>query len=109
MRLTLLIRRSILEPYARRRRRRIAIAQLKALDDRLLADIGVRRNDIERTVSSRVVTTPCRHRPPCLCRPRTAGTIGDWLHSRHLCHISSLTSRVHPGPENSAASCRSGS
>lgn len=50
MRLALLIRRSILEPYARRRRRKIAIAQLQALDDRLLADIGVRRNDIERTV-----------------------------------------------------------
>ena len=50
MRLGLLIRRSSLEPYARRRRRRIAIAQLKALDNRLLADIGVRRNDIERIV-----------------------------------------------------------
>jgi uncharacterized protein YjiS (DUF1127 family) len=35
---------------ARRRRRRIAIAQLEALDSRLLADIGVRRNDIERIV-----------------------------------------------------------
>ena len=51
-RLALLIRGSILEPYARRRRRRIAIAQLKALDDRLLADIGVQRNDIERTVDA---------------------------------------------------------
>jgi uncharacterized protein YjiS (DUF1127 family) len=50
MRLALLIHRSVLEPYARRRRRRIAIAQLKALDNRLLADIGVRRNDIERIV-----------------------------------------------------------
>ncbi len=55
MRLALLIRRSILEPYARRRRRKIAIAQLQALDDRLLADIGVRRNDIERTVD-RILT-----------------------------------------------------
>jgi uncharacterized protein YjiS (DUF1127 family) len=45
-----LARRSILKPYIRRRRRRIAIAQLKALDNRLLADIGVRRNDIERIV-----------------------------------------------------------
>jgi uncharacterized protein YjiS (DUF1127 family) len=50
MRLALLIRRSVLEPYARRRRRRIAIAQREALDSRLLADIGVRRNDIERIV-----------------------------------------------------------
>jgi uncharacterized protein YjiS (DUF1127 family) len=50
MRLALLIRRSILDPYARRRRRRIALAQLKALDDRLLADIGLSRNNIERVV-----------------------------------------------------------
>lgn len=50
MRLPLLIHRSVLESYARRRQRRIAIAQLKALDNRILADIGVRRNDIERIV-----------------------------------------------------------
>lgn len=50
MRLALLIRRSVLEPYARRRGRKTALAQLKALDDWLLADIGVRRNDIERIV-----------------------------------------------------------
>lgn len=49
-RLALLIRGSILEPYARRRRRRIAISQLRALDDRLLADIGVQRNVIEWVV-----------------------------------------------------------
>ncbi len=50
MRLALLIRRLILEPYARRRRRKIGIAQLQALDERILADIGVQRNDIERIV-----------------------------------------------------------
>jgi uncharacterized protein YjiS (DUF1127 family) len=43
-------RRYVLEPYARRRRRRIAIAQLRALDDRLLADIGVMRGQIELAV-----------------------------------------------------------
>lgn len=48
--LAMLIRAAVLEPYAQRRRRRIAIAQLKALDDRLLADIGLSRNDIERVV-----------------------------------------------------------
>jgi uncharacterized protein YjiS (DUF1127 family) len=48
--LAILIRAAVLEPYAQRRRRRIAIAQLKALDDRLLADIGLSRNDIERVV-----------------------------------------------------------
>jgi hypothetical protein len=34
----------------KQRQDQIAIAQLKALDNRLLADIGVRRNDIERIV-----------------------------------------------------------
>jgi uncharacterized protein YjiS (DUF1127 family) len=49
-----LVRRSILEPYAHRRRRRMAIAQLQALDDRLLADIGLRRNEIELAVDGRL-------------------------------------------------------
>ena len=45
-----LVRRFILEPYARRRRRRIAIAQLRSLDDHLLADIGLARGQIELAV-----------------------------------------------------------
>jgi uncharacterized protein YjiS (DUF1127 family) len=49
-RLARLVRRSILEPYARRRRRRIAIAELRSLDDFLLADIGVTRGQIELAV-----------------------------------------------------------
>ena len=46
LRLAGLVRRSILEPYARRRRRRITIARLDALDDRLLSDIGLKRHEI---------------------------------------------------------------
>lgn len=49
-RLVGLIRGSVVEPFARRRRRRIAIAQLEALDDRLLTDIGLARGDIVPTV-----------------------------------------------------------
>jgi len=50
LRLARLFRRFILEPHARRRRRRIAIAQLRSLDDHLLADIGLTRGQIELAV-----------------------------------------------------------
>jgi uncharacterized protein YjiS (DUF1127 family) len=49
-----LVRRFILEPYARRRRRRIAIAQLRTLDDRLLADIGLTPGQIELAVEGKL-------------------------------------------------------
>jgi uncharacterized protein YjiS (DUF1127 family) len=54
--LTRLLRRYVLEPYARRRRRRLAIAQLRALDDRLLADLGVMRGQIELAVDGLLVS-----------------------------------------------------
>lgn len=44
------IGRSILDSYANWRRRRIAIDQLHMLDDRVLADIGLRRDQIELAV-----------------------------------------------------------
>jgi uncharacterized protein YjiS (DUF1127 family) len=50
LRLARLVHRYILEPHARRRRRRIAIAELRSLDDFLLADIGVTRGQIELAV-----------------------------------------------------------
>jgi uncharacterized protein YjiS (DUF1127 family) len=43
-------RRHITQPLARRSERQQAIAQLSALDARLLADIGLRRSDIELAV-----------------------------------------------------------
>jgi uncharacterized protein YjiS (DUF1127 family) len=52
LRLAGLVRRSIFEPYARRRRRRLAIAHLRRLDDRLLADIGLTRAQIEQAVDA---------------------------------------------------------
>jgi uncharacterized protein YjiS (DUF1127 family) len=54
LRLARLVRRSILEPYARKRRRRIAIAQLRTLDDHLLADIGLTRGQIEFAVDGKL-------------------------------------------------------
>ena len=50
LRLARVVRRSIVEPYARRRRRKIAIAELGSLDDHLLADIGLTRGQIEVAV-----------------------------------------------------------
>jgi uncharacterized protein YjiS (DUF1127 family) len=50
LRLARLVRRFIVEPHARTRRRRIAVAQLRSLDDRLLADIGLARGQIELAV-----------------------------------------------------------
>lgn len=43
------IHRFVLE-YARRRRRRVTIAELRSLDDRLLSDIGLARGQIEQGV-----------------------------------------------------------
>jgi uncharacterized protein YjiS (DUF1127 family) len=53
-RLARLVRRLILEPYARSRRRNIAISRLAALDDRLLADIGLKRSEIELAVDGKL-------------------------------------------------------
>jgi uncharacterized protein YjiS (DUF1127 family) len=54
LRLARLVRRVVVEPYARGRRRRNAIAQLTALDDRLLADIGLKRSEIELAVDGKL-------------------------------------------------------
>jgi uncharacterized protein YjiS (DUF1127 family) len=66
-RLARLLRRFVLEPNARRRRRRIAIAQLRMLDDRLLADIGLSRGQIELAVDGMLAR---RDHPPS--RPAAA-------------------------------------
>lgn len=54
LRLQRLLRRSVLEPYARWRQRRIAVAQLEALDDHLLADIGLTRGQITAAVDDMI-------------------------------------------------------
>jgi uncharacterized protein YjiS (DUF1127 family) len=72
------LRRLVLEPSGRRSRRRTAIAQLRALDDRLLADIGLTRGQIEVAVDGVLV-----RRGELFSRPRgrglPAGTARDEL------------------------------
>ena len=45
---------AIIAPMQRRRRRRAAIADLEALTDQLLADIGISRDEIPRVVEGLV-------------------------------------------------------
>ena len=54
----------ILQPLARRSERRQAIAQLAALDARLLADIGLRRSDIELAVDGLLADPRVARRTP---------------------------------------------
>ncbi len=44
------IQRTLIAPMLRRRRRRAAIAELEAMTDQLLADIGISRGEIPRVV-----------------------------------------------------------
>jgi uncharacterized protein YjiS (DUF1127 family) len=62
--LAALIRRQLLEPLARRSERRRARGQLAALDDRLLADIGLRRGDIALAVDGLLADPRVRRRVP---------------------------------------------
>ena len=54
----------LLERLARRSERRRAIAQLSALDGRLLADIGLRRSDIELAVDGLLADPRVTRRGP---------------------------------------------
>ena len=49
-RLVQLVRDAVLEPLARRGRRREDLERLAAMDDRLLADLGLRRSELVRVV-----------------------------------------------------------
>jgi uncharacterized protein YjiS (DUF1127 family) len=59
-----LARRYLLEPIGRRTERRRALAELAAMDDRLLADIGLRRGDIELAVDGRLADPRVTRRAP---------------------------------------------
>jgi uncharacterized protein YjiS (DUF1127 family) len=59
-----LLRRCLLEPIAKRSQRRHALAALAAMDDRLLADIGLQRGDIELAVDGRLAHRRAAPRAP---------------------------------------------
>ena len=62
--LAALVRRHLLAPLARRSERRRALGQLTGLDDRLLADIGLRRGDIELAVDGLLADPRMSRRTP---------------------------------------------
>ncbi|MGH6904158.1 MAG: DUF1127 domain-containing protein [Geminicoccaceae bacterium] len=64
-----LVRRHLLEPLARRAQRRRAHAELAALDDRLLADIGLRRGDIQLALNGRLADPRVARRAPATVAP----------------------------------------
>ena len=59
-----LVRRQLLEPLARRSERKRAIGRLAELDDRLLADIGLRRGDIALAVDGLLADPRVTRRAP---------------------------------------------
>jgi uncharacterized protein YjiS (DUF1127 family) len=59
-----LARRHLLEPLARRSERRNALAELAALDDRLLADIGLQRSDIQLAIDGQLADPRVTRRAP---------------------------------------------
>jgi uncharacterized protein YjiS (DUF1127 family) len=59
-----LVRRQLLEPLTRRSERKRAIGRLAELDDRLLADIGLRRGDIELAVDGLLADPRVTRRAP---------------------------------------------
>ncbi len=62
--LAALVGRQLLQPLARRSERRRAIGRLAELDDRLLADIGLRRGDIELAVDGLLADPRMSRRTP---------------------------------------------
>jgi uncharacterized protein YjiS (DUF1127 family) len=62
--LAALVRRQLWEPLAGRSERRRAIGQLAELDDRLLADIGLRRGDIALAVDGLLADPRVTRRVP---------------------------------------------
>jgi uncharacterized protein YjiS (DUF1127 family) len=62
--LAAMVQRQLLEPLARRSERKRAIGRLAELDDRLLADIGLRRGDVQLAVDGLLADPRVTRRAP---------------------------------------------
>ena len=81
-----LVRRQLLEPLARRAERKRAIGRLSALDDRLLADIGLRRGDITLAVDGLLADPRVTRRAPAL-----APAVAERLLAGERCPVPATT------------------
>ena len=82
--------RHLMDRLARRSERRRAIAQLTALDGRLLADIGLRRSDIELAVDGLLADPRVRRRTPA-----PAATVTVRLREGERCPVSAAAANTN--------------
>jgi uncharacterized protein YjiS (DUF1127 family) len=69
--------RRLVAPIAKRSQRRRALAALAAMDDRLLADVGLRRSDIELAVDGRLADPRVTRRAPAAPAPAQPDRVSD--------------------------------
>ncbi len=62
MKLFRVLNAKVIEPWRQARRRRRDLCKLRSLDDRLLADIGVRRSDVEAVLYGQMPVDQLRRR-----------------------------------------------
>jgi uncharacterized protein YjiS (DUF1127 family) len=80
--------RHVVQPLVRRSERRRAMAQLTALDGRLLADIGLRRSDIELAVDGLLADPRVTRRMPASAAVLTE----QWFQSQRGAGSAATTS-----------------
>jgi uncharacterized protein YjiS (DUF1127 family) len=90
--LAALVERYLLEPIARRSERDRASAELAAMDDRLLADIGLRRSDIPLAVDG------CLARPRGMRRPPLAAALASRVLEGERCVAPAATANSNRPP-----------
>lgn len=85
--------RQLLDRLARRSERQRAIAQLTGLDDRLLADIGLRRGDIQLAVDGFLADPRVTPRTPA-----TAVVVTERVLEGERCTVPAATANTNRSP-----------